>query len=60
MHADRQRKQEGASEQTSDSIDLPYCEGIQVTAYAGFGLMAFHIRPKPYAFLILRAGCDGD
>lgn len=37
LHADRlKNKQRTATEHTSDSIDLPYCEGIQVVGFASF------------------------
>lgn len=37
LHADRlKNKQRTATEHTRDSIDLPYCEGIQVVDVASF------------------------
>lgn len=39
LHADRlKNKQRTATEHTSDSIDLPYCEGIQVVEVASFSV----------------------
>ena len=34
MHADRQHKRQKTSvSQISDTIDLPYCEGVQVRSF---------------------------
>jgi len=39
LHADRlKNKQRTATDHTSDSIDLPYCEGIQVVECASFSI----------------------